>query len=198
MSLFTDTTNSRSTSIPYRARYKTSFSGSQTDLRDRLITLLGHLHATSLDQSDHNDPIRHNPLSDRHELAATLATDREFALLAYWPDTAQTEFDITFDLDSPKPIETNIDDIFLHPAQQQFPTMHEVYNYLKAPKNTIRPAQSAAQVLANDQWLKHHQNQYRGRWVALRDGHLLAEAASAADLLKHIESTDNTLLTVVY
>jgi hypothetical protein len=198
MSLFVETTNTRSNRIPYRARYKTSFSGSQTDLRDRLVTLLDHLHATSLNQSDHNATIRHNSLNDRYELAATLANDQEFSLLAYWPDTAQTEFDITFDLDSPIPIETNIDDRFLEPAQQYFPKIREVYNHLNSPKVTVHPAQSGDQILANNQWLKDHQAQYRGRWVALRNGHLMADAASVADLLQHIDSTENTLLTVVY
>jgi hypothetical protein len=204
MSLFTDTTNSRSTSIPYRARYKASFSGSQTDLCDRLINLLAPLHAASLDQSDHNEPIRHNPLNDRYELAATLAGDQEFSLLAYWPDTAQTEVDITFDLDSPIPIEINIDHIFLHPAQQYFPNLRQIYNWLSKPKNIVHPMASNGQalanqqVLANQQWLKTYQKQYRGRWVALRDGHLLADASSVAELLQQIKSTDNTMLTVVY
>lgn len=181
--------------VPYRARYKANFVGSQDELPEVLLELLEELDAILIDEED---LIRFNPSTERYELAAVLNADLEFSLLVYWSDANTTSIEVTFDLDSPSPIEISIDDVFLSPAQAYFPDIRQVYNFLTRPKVTTKKSEHRTDILKNQQWIKDHRQEYRGRWVALQDGELLADADSAKELLQKVAPTENTLLTAIY
>jgi hypothetical protein len=181
--------------IPYRARYKVSFEGSSEELKNTLLSLLEDLEANFI---DNEEIIRLNPLEDRYELEAVLNEDLEFSLLIYWSNDTPKTIEVTFDLDSPAPIEIPIDDQFLNPAKIYFPNMRLIYNFLERPKVTIHKSENRLNVLKNQQWIKTHRQEYKGRWVALRDGELLADTNSVDELLQQISSPENTLLTVIF
>lgn len=181
--------------IPYRARYKVSFDGSSEELKNILLSLLEDLDANFIDDKE---IIRLNPLEDRYELEAVLNEDLEFSLLIYWSNDTQKPIEVTFDLDSPAPIEIQIDDKFLNPAKIHFPSMRVIYNFLDRPKVTVRKSENRLNVLKNQQWIKTHRQEYKGRWVALRDGELLADSNSVDELIKQVNSSKNTLLTVIF
>ena len=181
--------------IPYRARYKVKFDGSQSELEATLLKFLKDLEAILLDQ---DEPIRENPIENRYELTAILNEDLEFSLLVYWPNDEQSPIDITFDLDSPDPVELPIDDVFLNPAKDVFPEIQLIYNFLTRPKITTQKAKNRPDLRKNYEWIKNHRHEYRGRWVALQHGELLADAASSRELVQQLNSTAQTLLTVVY
>lgn len=48
---------------------------------------------------------------------------------------------------------------------------------------------------ANREWLKSHRSEYRGQWVAVRNGELLAAAVSLEELIGQVGDTANVLLT---
>ena len=61
--------------------------------------------------------------------------------------------------------------------------------------DAARPAD--ASVSANQEWLRRHANEYRGRWVALRTGRLLADAPTAKELKSKLKDRSNLLVTKV-
>jgi len=181
--------------IPYRVRYKASFEGSQSELETAILDCLEKLDATLIDVEE---PIRHNPIENRYELAAILNKDLEFSLLIYWANNGQIPISITFDLDSPVAIEIPVNDQFLNLAKPYFPTMKIVYSFLNRPKVIIRKSKNPQDTLKNHQWIKEHRQEYRGRWVSLKAGELLADGASSHELLQRVKPNETTLLTVVY
>jgi hypothetical protein len=199
MSLFTEITAIGKTEIPYRARYKVLFDGSQPELKQVLLKFLAELDAQYLDLNDEdNQPFRWNPIDNRCELSAILQDDLELSLFVYWSVDEHQPIGVTFDLDSPTPIELSIDAVFLEPAKIAFPKIRLVYNYLNKPKITVANTSVKSDFAANRQWLQTHRLEYQGKWVALLEGTLLAEASSANELIQKIGSTQNVLLTAVY
>jgi hypothetical protein len=199
MSLFTEITATDKTEIPYRARYKALFDGSQSELKQILLEFLTELDAQYLDLDDEdNQPFRWNPIDNQCEISAILQDDLELSLFAYWSIDEHQSIEVTFDLDSPNPIEISIDGVFLEPAKNFFPQIRLVYNYLHKPKITVANTLVKSDFVANRQWLQDHRLDYRGKWVALQEGHLLAEAPSAHELIQKIGSTQHVLLTAVY
>jgi len=53
-------------------------------------------------------------------------------------------------------------------------------------------------VRANHEWLKAHADQYLGRWVALKNGELLAQGATAREVKDQLEDTEEVLITRVF
>ena len=49
-------------------------------------------------------------------------------------------------------------------------------------------------------WVKAHREEYKGRWVVLQGGQLLAHAASSEDLVKQIDPKDGKgrFITMIY
>jgi hypothetical protein len=81
---------------------------------------------------------------------------------------------------------------------RQFPD-HEVvrkYARILGPAKILRtglpPDPGAA---ADIRWLKKHSSEYRGRWVALKDGELLESADSFEQLLQKYPARSGVLLT---
>jgi hypothetical protein len=198
MSLFTDMPENSKTELPYRARYKVLFDGSQSELKPSLLKFLSELNAQYLDSDEDDSPFRWNPIEDRWELSAILQEDLELLLSIYWSSIDNSPVEITFDLDSPTPIEIPIEGLFFDPAKTFFPTIRLVYNFLHRSKITTTNPSKVSDFPANRQWLKEHRLQYRGKWVALQKGHLLAEAPSANELIQKLDSIQHVLLTAVY
>jgi hypothetical protein len=48
-----------------------------------------------------------------------------------------------------------------------------------------------------EEWLRHHGEEYVGRWVALRDDELVAVADSFSQLHAQLESLSDVLVTLV-
>lgn len=198
MSLFTDVPENSKMELPYRARYKVLFSGTQSDLKPILLEFLSEINAQYLDSDEEESHFRWNPIEDRWELSATLQEDLELSLSIYWSLTDNSPVEVTFDLDSPTPIEIPIEGLFFEPAKTFFPTLQLVYNFIRRAKITTTKPREISDFPANRQWLKDHRLQYRGKWVALQEGHLLAEAPSANELIQKLDSIQHVLLTAVY
>lgn len=70
--------------------------------------------------------------------------------------------------------------------------------YILAPPRVVRanlPPDPSAR--ANLEWMRAHAVEYRGQWVALKDGVLLATAPTARELKDQVPTTDGLLLTRV-
>jgi hypothetical protein len=85
----------------------------------------------------------------------------------------------------------------------RFPNHVEIGKYARvlAPVKTIRSdVPSDPGVAKNNLWLKRHRNEYRGSWVALRDGELLASGKSLQDVKNQVGPLKNSriLVTRVY
>ncbi len=182
--------------IPYRARYQANFDGSQALLEHLLEQLLDELDATYLD--DLEDRVRFNPIERRYELEAVLNQEVEFSLLAYWSAEEQHSIKITIDLDSPISIEISIEGLFFNTAQQYLPNIQLIFNFLTKPKVISKRLPPRTDILANHEWIKEHRQQYQGRWVALRNGELLAEGESSDEVRQKVVRSKDTLLTVIY
>jgi hypothetical protein len=82
-----------------------------------------------------------------------------------------------------------------------YPENAEIQNYARvlAPPMVISYSLPPDQTLeANRSWLKKHGSEYRGKWVALKDGQLLASADSLDRLAEQVENTKDVLLTTAY
>ena len=79
----------------------------------------------------------------------------------------------------------------LHPHNAELRKMAQIF----APPRLIStvPPQSAVQ--SNDEWLRNHAAEYRGQWVAVKAGKLLATEGSLKELNEQIENISDTLLT---
>jgi hypothetical protein len=198
MYLFTNTSENVKADLPYRARYKILFDRTQSELKLLLLKFLAQLDAQYLDLDEYTSPFRWNPIESRWELSAILPGDLELSLSIYWSSIDISPVEVTFDLDSPTPIEIPIDGLFFTPAQTVFPTLRLIYNFLHQSKVTTTKPHKISDFPANRQWLKDHRLQYRGKWVALQEGHLLAEAPSANELIQKLDSIQHVLLTAVY
>lgn len=198
MNLFIDTPENGEAELPYRARYKVLVDGHQSELELLLLKLLAQLDARYADADAEANPVRWHPIESQWRLAAILSGDLELSLSIYWSSTDVSPVEVTFDLDSQTPIEIPIDDLFFTPAQAVFPTIRLVYNFLHRSKITTTEPSEISDFPANRQWLKDHRLQYRGKWVALQKGHLLAEAPSANELIQKLDSVQHILLTSVY
>jgi len=83
----------------------------------------------------------------------------------------------------------------LHPGDAAI----ERYRRVLAPPKVVgeRPSPGSG-IRANRDWLKAHANEYRGRWIGLQDGVLLAAAESIEDLISRIGKPKDVLITKVY
>ena len=72
-----------------------------------------------------------------------------------------------------------------------------VYSKLfgESPRASIRALPANNTLKANREWLKEHRIAYRGQWIALKEGELLATGSSLDDLRSKISDVSNTLLT---
>ncbi len=84
---------------------------------------------------------------------------------------------------------------------ERYPGDRELQKYARilAPPKVIRRALPPHPTLkANRDWLMSKGNQYRGQWVALRNGELLTVAGSLKSLVDEIGDTTGILVTKVF
>lgn len=80
----------------------------------------------------------------------------------------------------------------------RYPDDLELQKYahiLSPPKVSPSNVPPDPSIGADDEWLKAHRTEYRGRWVALREGKLLGAAGSLRELIELVGDTRGTLLT---
>jgi len=78
------------------------------------------------------------------------------------------------------------------------PQMQKISRLLAPPRilrANLPPDETAR---ANHEWLKAHADQYLGRWVALKNGELLAQGATAREVKDQLEDTEEVLITRVF
>ena len=56
---------------------------------------------------------------------------------------------------------------------------------------------SRASVKANNAWMKTHWQDYRGQWVAVREGQFVYATSSFGDLVAHVGDTHSVFLTKI-
>jgi len=75
----------------------------------------------------------------------------------------------------------------------------EKFARILAPPRVLRvPARPNAGIRANRDWLMAHGVQYRGQWVALHEGQLLAVGDSLDSVIAQVGGTDGVLFTKAY
>ena len=88
----------------------------------------------------------------------------------------------------------------LKEGERAFPKNDELQKYtrLLAPATALpRPQGEVPDQRSNIAWLKEHGVKYRGKWLALKDGHLLGVEDTLKDLVKKIGDTAGVMLTPV-
>jgi hypothetical protein len=82
----------------------------------------------------------------------------------------------------------------LHPEHPELQKMGRVL----APPRVVRTGLPPVPSLSlNHDWLRTHRDEYRGQWVALKDGILLQTTATARQLWANLKSTPGVLITKV-
>lgn len=82
----------------------------------------------------------------------------------------------------------------LHSDHEELAKMARI---LAPPRVTRTGLPSDPSVRANRAWLEAHANEYKGQWVALRNGQLLAVGSTAQELKAQLESVESAFLARV-
>lgn len=87
--------------------------------------------------------------------------------------------------------------IELYPEHEQIKYYAHV---LAPPKVTVSPSspERRQSILADREWMDKNRFKYIGRWVALRNGELLADAASLDELAAQVGDLKGIFFTVIY
>ena len=83
----------------------------------------------------------------------------------------------------------------LYPDHLELQNMAHVLAPPRVVRDDLPPVPS---LQADHAWLRTHADEYRGQWVALREGVLLAAAATVRELESCLENTDGVLITKVF
>lgn len=83
----------------------------------------------------------------------------------------------------------------LYPDHSELQKMARI---LAPPRVVSTDAPPSPSLRANQDWLRAHVNEYRGQWVALLDGSLVAVAPSARELKGRLDSTEGLMVTRVF
>ncbi len=86
---------------------------------------------------------------------------------------------------------------------KSFPEHAELQKYeyiLAPPKVTVVDRGGHPEIGANNSWIKKNREQYRGRWVAIKNGQLLASGKNHDEVVAQVGEIKNTgiLVTVIY
>ncbi|MFQ5595210.1 MAG: DUF5678 domain-containing protein [Anaerolineae bacterium] len=82
----------------------------------------------------------------------------------------------------------------MYPDHQELQKMAVVLG----PPRVVREIPSDPSVRANQAWLRDHADEYRGQWVAIRDGELLAVGETAREARNCLDSGAGVMLTRVF
>lgn len=88
-------------------------------------------------------------------------------------------------------------------AIAQYPENQDIKKYayvLAPPKITSVKRNPPPDRQANRNWIEQNRTEYRGRWVALKNGQLLADGKNIDDLVSQVGSLKNTgiFVTAIY
>ncbi|WP_374880161.1 hypothetical protein [Microseira sp. BLCC-F43] len=88
-------------------------------------------------------------------------------------------------------------------AVELYPENEKIQYYayvLAPPKATVVPSnpERRQSIMADRAWMDKNRLNYIGRWVALRNGELLADAASLDELAAKVGDLKGTFFTVIY
>jgi hypothetical protein len=83
----------------------------------------------------------------------------------------------------------------LYPDDSKIQKMARILAPPRIVRTDVSPDPS---VQANHNWLRTHSEEHQGEWVALRNGSLLATAATAEELRSTLDSTDRVLITRIF
>jgi hypothetical protein len=88
-------------------------------------------------------------------------------------------------------------------AVKHYPDHEQIKNfaYILAPaKVTVSPSnpEERKNQVANREWMRANRYNYQNRWVAVRNGQLLATGSSIDELVEQLDDTKGVLLTVIY
>jgi hypothetical protein len=78
------------------------------------------------------------------------------------------------------------------------PELRKMAHILAPPRVVNADIPPTPSVRANQAWLRDHAHEYKGQWVALQEGTLLAVGAAAREVWERLESTDGVMLTKVF
>jgi hypothetical protein len=78
-----------------------------------------------------------------------------------------------------------------HPELRQYASILARPRILRANL----PADTAVE--ANERWLKESGHEFRGRWIAVRNGEFLGSADTLADLIANVGKPSGALLTLI-
>jgi hypothetical protein len=76
--------------------------------------------------------------------------------------------------------------------------LRKMANVLAPPRVVDDDISPTPSVRANQAWLRDHGHEYKGQWVALREGTLLAAGSTAREVWDRLESTDGVMLMKVF
>ena len=82
----------------------------------------------------------------------------------------------------------------LHPSDAEL----QKHAYVFAPPKEFRRTPAHPHARANHQWMMEHGGQYRGQWVAVRNGQLLGASASRDDLVATLDDKTDVIVALVY
>jgi hypothetical protein len=85
-------------------------------------------------------------------------------------------------------------------GRRKYPNHPELRKHasILAPPKILRTNLPAdATVEANERWLKKCGHEFRGRWIAVRDGEFLGSADTLAGLIANVGKTSGALLTLI-
>jgi hypothetical protein len=88
-------------------------------------------------------------------------------------------------------------------AIKHYPDSEHIKNcacVLAPAKITVSPSNPEARKnqAANREWMRANRYNYQNRWVAVRNGQLLATGSSIDELVEQLDDTKDVLLTVIY
>lgn len=86
-------------------------------------------------------------------------------------------------------------------AVEHYPDHQELLKYayvLGPPKVTVDKRTPYRDTEVNQDWVRENRTKYRSRWVALRNGQLLASASSVDELVDQLSDTKGVFLTAIY
>lgn len=80
-----------------------------------------------------------------------------------------------------------------HPKSPQLSLYAKLFG--ESPRASIRTLPANSTLVANREWLKENRAAYRGQWIALQNGNLIATGSSLDDLKSRVSESSNVLLT---
>lgn len=82
----------------------------------------------------------------------------------------------------------------LHPEHEELQKMARAL----APPKLVEVLPANPSMSKNHVWIRHHADEYTGKWIALRDGKLLASGDTISEVKSGLKAVDDVLLTRIH